>query len=105
MLNRALVSLSFAFMFVFLASAAHASAQLALEKGCYSCHGSPPRKNAPTFEKLALDYAKYKNVPSAETELAGKLREGHVFGSIQAHERLSEESALLLVRWIIEGAR
>lgn len=104
MLNRALKSLFVATVFALVASSAHASAQLALDKGCYSCHGSPPRKNAPTFEKLALDYAKYKNVPSAETELAGKLREGHVFGGIQAHERLSEESALLLVRWIIQGA-
>jgi len=86
------------------ASNVHATAQLALDKGCFSCHGSPPKKSAPTFEKLALEYAKYKNVPSAETELASKLREGHIFGGIQAHERLSEESARLLVHWIIQGA-
>lgn len=88
--------------------AAHATAQLALDKGCYSCHGNPPRKNAPSFDKLAADYAKYKNspsMPSTEAELAGKLREGHIFGGIQAHEHLSEESALLLIHWIIQGAR
>ena len=92
------------FMVALFASNVHATAQLALDKGCYSCHGSPPKKNAPTFEKLAQEYVKYKNVPSAETDLANKLREGHIFGGIQAHERLSEESARLLVHWIIQGA-
>jgi cytochrome c len=105
MLNLALKYLLIASVFTFVANSAHATAQLALDKGCYSCHGSPPKKNAPTFEKLALDYAKYKNVPSADAELAGKLREGHMFGGIQAHERLSEENALLLIQWIIQGAR
>lgn len=87
------------------AGGAQATAQMALDKGCYSCHGNPPRKNVPSFEQLAADFAKYRGVPSAESELASKLREGHIFGGIQAHERLSEESALLLIHWIIQGAR
>jgi cytochrome c len=87
--------------------AAHASAgaQLALDKGCFSCHGAPPRKNAPSFEALARDYARYQGEPAMETRLADELREGHVFGGIPAHERLSAENARALVRWIIEGAR
>jgi len=45
---------------------AQATAQMALDKGCYSCHGNPPRKNVPSFDQLAADYAKYRGVPSAE---------------------------------------
>lgn len=88
-----------------LASNAQANAQLALDKGCYSCHGNPPKKNAPTFEQLAANYAKYQGQSDAAVRLASKLHEGYVFGGINAHERLTQESALALVRWIIEGAR
>ncbi len=87
------------------AHAAETSAQLALDKGCFACHGDPPRKNAPTFAQLARDFARYQGQPEQEVRLADKLREGHVFGGIQAHENLSAESARALVRWIIEGAR
>ncbi len=104
MMMRALKPMLGFFIVALVAGNVHATAQLALDKGCYSCHGSPPKKSAPTFEKLATEYAKYKNVPAAEAELAAKLREGHIFGGIQAHERLSEESAQLLVHWIIQGA-
>lgn len=88
-----------------LASNAQASAQLALDKGCYSCHGNPPKKNAPTFEQLAASYAQYQGQSDAAVRLASKLHEGYVFGGINAHERLTQESALTLVRWIIEGAK
>jgi cytochrome c len=86
------------------AAAAQASAQLALDKGCFACHGNPPRKNAPTFETLALDYAGYQGQTDMEISLADKLRARHIFGGIQAHEQLSEDSARALVRWIIQGA-
>ncbi|MDO9165292.1 MAG: hypothetical protein Q7U13_04225 [Rhodoferax sp.] len=87
------------------ASNAQASAQLALDKGCYSCHGNPPKKNAPTFEQLAASYAQYQGQSDAAVRLASKLHEGYVFGGINAHERLTQESALALVRWIIDGAK
>jgi cytochrome c len=96
----ALLSIPIAF-----APTALANSQLALDKGCYSCHGSPPQKGAPTMSKLAEDYAKYRGQAEAVTRLANKLREEHVFGSIKAHERLTEESALVLVRWLIDGAK
>lgn len=92
-------------LFLLLASNAQASAQLALDKGCYSCHGNPPKKNAPTFEQLAASYAQYQGKSDAAVRLASKLHEGYVFGGINAHERLTQESALTLVRWIIEGAK
>lgn len=92
-------------LFLLLASNAQASAQLALDKGCYSCHGNPPKENAPTFEQLAASYAQYQGQSDAAVRLASKLHEGYVFGGINAHERLTQESALTLVRWIIEGAK
>jgi cytochrome c len=86
-------------------TAAQASAQLALDKGCFACHGDPPRKNAPTFDQLAQGYARYQGQTGQEIRLADKLREGHVFGGIQAHEQLSVQSARALVQWIVQGAR
>lgn len=53
-----------------LASNAQASAQLALDKGCYSCHGNPQKKNAPTFEQLAAGYAQYQGQSDAAVRLA-----------------------------------
>jgi cytochrome c len=88
-----------------LPAAASVSSQLALDKGCYTCHGNPPRKNAPTFAELASRYAKHRGNANAENALVEKLRQGTFFGHIDAHERLSQEDARRLVRWIIEGGR
>ena len=84
---------------------AQASSQLALDKGCYSCHGTPPKKSAPTFEQIATDYAQYRGQTDAAAKLAAKLREGHMFGGIHAHEQLTEESALTLVLWLIDAKK
>lgn len=80
-------------------------AQLALEKGCYSCHGDPPRHNAPTFAQIAKDYARYRNQPDAPHQLAEKLRAGGLFSHIAAHERVDQAECEALMRWIIEGAK
>lgn len=82
-----------------------ASSQLALDKGCYKCHGNPPKKKAPTFAELASRYARHRNNAGAESALVEKLRQGTFFGHIDAHERLSQEDAQRLIRWIIEGGR
>ena len=105
--NTGLLSACAVFMAIgFTAGAlAQTNSALALDKGCYSCHGSPPRKSAPTFEQLASNYAKYQGQTEAAITLADKLHEEHVFGGVRAHEQLSPESALLLVRWIIDGAK
>jgi len=84
---------------------AAASQQLAQEAGCYSCHGEPPRRGAPTMAQLAADYARYRGQPDAPRRLADKLRAGGLFGHIAAHERLSAEQCEALMRWIIDGAR
>ena len=87
------------------ASGAWASAELALEQGCFSCHGNPPRGKAPTFPELANKHARYQSEPGAEAKLADKLRKAPLFGGIDAHQRLSQEDAKVLLRWIIQGAR
>lgn len=88
-----------------LAPAAQASGQLALDKGCMLCHGNPLQNRAPTFAQLATNYARYTDDPGADVRLAEKLRAHHLLGSIRAHETLTPDSALTLVRWIIHGAQ
>jgi cytochrome c len=83
---------------------AQASSQLALEQGCYSCHGEPPRRGIPSMAELAADYARYRGQADAPRRLADKLREGTLFGHIAAHERLSPEECEALMRWLIDGA-
>ncbi len=90
---------------VLLPAPALASSQLALDKGCYKCHGNPPKKNTPTFAELATRYAKHRGNAGAESNLVEKLRRGSFLGHIDAHERLSQEDAQRLVRWIIDGTR
>lgn len=85
-------------------AATSSGAQLASDQGCYNCHGDPPKKKAPTFAALAKDYAQYQGHPEQEAALAEKLRTGSFFGHIDAHERLSADTALALVRWIIRGS-
>jgi cytochrome c len=86
-------------------SMAQSASLLALDKGCFTCHGSSPRKNAPSFDQLAKDFAKYQGQTAAATELAEKLCEKHMFGGIKAHEQLTPENAAILVRWIIDGTK
>lgn len=87
------------------APTAQASSQLALEQGCYSCHGEPPRRGIPSMAELATDYARYRGQADAPRRLAAKLREGTLFGHIAAHERLSPQECEALMRWLIDGAR
>lgn len=86
------------------ALSAQADMQLAYDRGCYNCHGDPPKKKAPTFAKLAADYARYRDDAGEQARLAEKLRTGSIFGHIDAHERLSADDAARLVRWIAQGA-
>ena len=81
------------------------AAQLAADKGCYNCHGEPPRRNVPTFGQIAADYARYRGRPEAEKELVDRLHHGGLFSHIAAHERLREDEAARLVRWLVEGGK
>jgi len=83
--------------------AAQASMNLALDKGCLSCHGTPPRGRAPTIADLANRFATAKGNEAEMTKLSERLREHHLFGGVPAHERLSAEEAERFVRWLVDG--
>jgi cytochrome c551/c552 len=85
--------------------AAQASMNLALEKGCLGCHGTPPRGKAPTMTELATRYAAAQGDENEIARLTAHLREHHLFGGVAAHERLSAEEAGRFVRWLVDGGR
>ena|ERR1035437_6802820 len=85
--------------------AASASTQLAIDHGCYSCHGANLRDEAPNFKRLAEKLARYKGDLTAQQQFVDKFLAGEMFGHIDAHERLSAESARALVGWLAEGGR
>jgi len=84
---------------------ANASAQLAVDHGCYNCHGPNLRGEAPSMERLAERLSKYKGDSAAQQKFVDKYRAGEMFGHIDAHERLSPESAMALVHWLAEGGK
>jgi len=82
---------------------AQASEQMAGALGCYSCHGEPARRNVPSFKTLAQQYAAYRGQPDAVRKLVDRMHHGSLFSHVAAHERLTEEQAQALVRWLVEG--
>lgn len=84
---------------------AQASLNLALDKGCLGCHGTPPRGKAPTMAELATRYASAGGNETEIQRLSAHLREHHLFGGVPAHERLSAEEAERFVRWLVDGGR
>ena len=85
--------------------AAANTAQLALDKGCMNCHGTPPRGKAPTMAELAARYAAARGNEAEIARLSARLREHHLFGGVPAHERLTAEEAERFVRWLADGGR
>lgn len=83
--------------------AAQASSALALDKGCYSCHGAVQRGEAPTFEQLASRLSKYRGDAAAEQGKVARFRAGEMGEHIDAHERLTPASAGTLLHWLVEG--
>lgn len=88
-----------------LPGAAAASMNLALDKGCLSCHGTPPRGKAPTIADLAARMASARGNEAETAKLSERLREHHLFGGVPAHERLSAEEADRFVRWLVDGGQ
>lgn len=82
-----------------------AGAALAVEMGCYNCHGTPTRADAPGFDRLAAKFEKRRGDPAAEAHVVDELRRGEPLQPIPVHERLSPETAHLLVRWLFDGAK
>ena len=84
---------------------AQADMRFAMDKGCLTCHGNPPRGQAPTMATLAQAYARFRGQESDILRLASHLREHHLFGGVQAHERLSADEAERFVRWLVDGGQ
>ena len=82
-----------------------ANSQLAVDKGCYACHGAYPRGDAPAFNKLADRLGRFKGNAAAEKDFVDGYGKGKMLEHVDAHERISRESAALLIHWLVEGAR
>ena len=85
--------------------AAHASAELASNQGCYNCHGSALRGEAPGFDRLVSKMAKYKDKPAEAQKFVDRFLAGEMLEHIDAHERVSRQSALTLVHWLAQGGK
>jgi cytochrome c len=85
--------------------ASHAGLAQAVDMGCYNCHGDHRRGDAPSFEQIAEKYAGHKGDAAAEQKLVDKWRKGQWLQHIDAHERVSLETAQALFHWLVEGAK
>lgn len=85
--------------------AAQASSQLALDKGCYACHGAYRRSDAPALDQLPKRLERLKGDAAAEKDFVEKYGQGQIFQHIDAHERISPESAGVLIHWLVEGLK
>lgn len=86
-----------------MAPTAWASANLALEKGCMTCHGEPPRGKTPSFASIASGYARYQGQEDQIKRLSLELCQRHLFGGVAAHERMNPAQAEVFVRWLVDG--
>jgi hypothetical protein len=82
-----------AFALALSAVSAQASTNLALGKIFLSYHGTPPRAKVPTVAMLVERHASAEGNEAEMRRLAERLREHHLFGGVDAHERLSAEDA------------
>jgi len=85
--------------------ASQASSSLAVEMGCYNCHGAYPRGDAPSFERLSVRFEKRRGDAAAEQHAVEELLRGEPLQHIPAHEHLSPETAQRLIHWLVEGAK
>ncbi len=83
--------------------AAHASEgeQLASDQGCFNCHSAKAR-HAPPLGRLVEEM---KRKGDQDEELQHVLREIRGQKSIHSHQMISDESALLVLRWLAQGGK
>lgn len=81
--------------------ASQAGSAQAVAMGCYNCHGQPLRADAPSFERLAAKFEKRRGDTAAEQHALDEFRRA----GVQLHERVSDDTARQLVRWLFEGAK
>jgi hypothetical protein len=85
--------------------AAHASPQMFVEYGCFNCHGTYLRGDAPNIEGLSKRLSRLKGDPAAEQKFVDKYRVGEAFERIDAHGRITPDTARTLIHWLAEGAK
>ena len=75
-----------------------AARRMAADRGCYNCHGTSPRADAPAFKLLAERLA---NKPDAQRHVLEEMRET----AIIVHQETAPADQELLVRWLASGAK
>jgi cytochrome c len=89
-------------MSIFAVGEAIASEELAKKSGCAACHAADKKMVGPSYKDIA---AKYKATKSADTMLAGKIKNGSsgVWGAIPMAPTagLSDADALALAKWVM----
>jgi cytochrome c len=85
--------------------ASQASSSQAVEMGCYNCHGTPLRADAPSFERLSARFVQYKGDAAAEQHAVDELLRGEPLRRIPAHEHLSPATARQLIHWLFDGGK
>lgn len=87
-------------------SAAETGLALANDKGCMACHGLTKGIVGPGYSEIA---AKYRNQADAQAKLIDKVRNGGQgsWGAVPMppQGQAKDEEIVLLVQWILEGAR
>lgn len=76
---------------------------MAADRGCYNCHGEPPRRNVRSFAQIAASYVRLRGKTDAQKDAVERMHHGSLFSHIAAHERLSDEDAAALVHWLFQG--
>lgn len=76
--------------------------KIAGEKGCYNCHGDPPRKAVPSFKELISRYSRLGGKADAEflRHEVSEIRELDVL----AHRELGDEEGQAVIQWLVESA-
>lgn len=75
-------------------------AQLFVQQGCVNCHHAQAR-SAPTFKRLSEHLAKHGDQLES---LQGMLKEVREHTEVHTHQMVSDASALLVLKWLAQGA-
>lgn len=95
---RCLAALAVAAAALPIPALAAADASLAIQMGCLNCHGTPPRGDAPSFERMQQRAAQGQRDPEA---LATHwLEEMRAIPGIVAHRQVTDETARALGQWL-----
>lgn len=76
-------------------------AQVASDHGCLNCH-SGQSHSAPSLTRLAEKFGRSGTGPEALSHMLGEMREQ---SSIHTHQRVSDDSARAILKWMAEGAK